>query len=141
MNAITTSAWRLCVGAILASALIVQPSLARDGVSGCSIAETEADGKRIWRYTVDVLVPQGGHCRVYVSEDLDRKSWKYCWLKDASQNPVSATCDEPLDDKDFVDWKAKAVCGGQTFMAYCQNEAPPPTPSALTPAEPETAPR
>ncbi|WP_158008071.1 hypothetical protein [Methyloceanibacter superfactus] len=102
MNATTASAaWRSCVGAlaIAATMLIAQASSARDGVSGCSIAEAEADGKRIWRYTVELIVPQGGHCRVYVSEDLDRKSWKYCWLKDASQSPVSATCDEPLDDQ------------------------------------------
>lgn len=114
--------FRVATFAVVASALFVQPSLARDGVSGCSVKETETDGKRAWRYTVELLVPQGGHCRVYVSEDLDRKSWKYCWLKDASQNPVSADCDEPLDDQDFVDWKAKAVCGGQSFMAYCRRE-------------------
>ncbi|HUU24473.1 MAG TPA: hypothetical protein VMW68_02740 [Methyloceanibacter sp.] len=124
MISTTADAWRFCAAAlaIVASALLAQPASARDGMSGCSLAEAEADGKRVWRYTVELLVPQGGHCRVYVSEDLDRKSWKYCWLKDASQNPVSATCDDPLDDEDFVDWKAKAVCGGQTFMAYCRRE-------------------
>lgn len=140
MISTSSRAWHFCAGAlaIAASVLFAPPSSARDGVSGCSIVEAEADGKRIWRYTVDLLVPQGGHCRVFVSEDRDRKSWNYCWLKDASQNPVSATCDDPLDDQDFVNWKAKAVCGGQTFMAYCRNEAPPPTPSVLAPAEPET---
>jgi len=124
MISTSASPWRFCAGAlaIVASTLIAQPSMARDGVSGCSITEAEAGAKRIWRYTVELLVPQGGHCRVYVSEDRDRKSWKYCWLKDASQNPVSETCDDPLDDADFVDWKARAVCGGQSFMAYCRRE-------------------
>jgi hypothetical protein len=138
MNPNNLGAWRIFIGAVLASALLVQPSSARDGVSGCSVVEDEADGKPIWHYTVELLVPPGGHCRVYVIDDLDRKSWNYCWLKDASQNPVSAACDDPLDDKDFVDWKAKADCGGQSFMAYCRNAGPPPTPSALMPAEPET---
>jgi hypothetical protein len=122
MPTTTASAWRFYALAIVASGLLLQPSLARDGISGCSVTETETDGKRAWRYAVELLVPQGGHCRVYVSEDLDRKSWKYCWLKDSSQNPVSAECDDPLDDLDFVDWKTRAVCGGQSFMAYCRRE-------------------
>jgi len=97
---------------------------ARDGVSGCSIAEVETDAGRAWRYTVEVQVPDDGYCRVYVVEDKDRKSWKYCWLKRAADNPVSATCDDPVDDKDFDVWKAKAVCGAQNSMAYCRRETP-----------------
>ena len=97
-------------------------SLARDGVTGCAIAEIEEDGEKIWRYTIELQVPEGAHCRAYVSEDRDRKSWNYCWLKGSEANPVSATCDDKLDDADFVDWKAKAVCGGQNFMAYCRRE-------------------
>jgi hypothetical protein len=108
--------------AALVGALISHTASARDGVTSCSISEVEAEGGKIWRYTIDVQVPQGGHCRVYIGEDKDRKSWKYCWLKRASDNPVSATCDDPLDDEDFDDWKAKAVCGDQNFMAYCRRE-------------------
>lgn len=108
--------------AVLAGAFLPQASLARDGVSGCAIAEVEADGAKVWRYTVELQIPKGGHCRVYVSEDRDRKSWNYCWLKGPEANPLSATCDDKLDDADFVDWKAKAVCGSQTFMAYCRRE-------------------
>jgi hypothetical protein len=98
--------------------------VARDGVSGCSIAEVKTDAGRVWRYTIEVQVPEDGYCRVSVVEDKDRKSWKYCWLKRAADNPVSATCDDPLDDEDFDVWKAKAVCGDQNSMAYCRRETP-----------------
>jgi len=110
--------------AAAAVALLAQPALARDGMNGCSIAEVETDQGRVWRYTIELEVPQGGYCRVYVGEDKDRKSWNYCWLKRASDNPVSATCDDPLDDKDFDVWKAKAVCGDQNSLAYCRRETP-----------------
>ena len=106
------------------TALTASPVFARDGVTGCSIAEVESGNGKVWRHTIDVQVPEGGYCRVYIGEDKDRKSWRYCWLKRASDNPVSGTCDDPLDDKDFDDWKAKAVCGGQNFMAYCRREVP-----------------
>jgi hypothetical protein len=99
-------------------------AVARDGVSGCSIAEVETDAGRVWRYTIEVQVPEDGYCRVSVVEDKDRKSWKYCWLKRAADNPVSATCDDPLDDENFDVWKAKAVCGDQNSMAYCRRETP-----------------
>lgn len=108
--------------AVMAIVLSPQAALARDGVSGCTIAEAEAEGAKIWRYTIDLQVPDGGYCRVYVGEDKDRKSWNYCWLKRASDNPVSAVCDDPLDDKDFDNWKVKAVCGDQSFTAYCRRE-------------------
>lgn len=104
--------------------LQVAPALARDGVTGCSIAEVETDNGMVWRHTVEVQVPEGGHCRVYIGEDKDRKSWRYCWLKRAADNPVSDTCDDPLDDKDFDGWKAKASCGDQNFFAYCRREKP-----------------
>jgi hypothetical protein len=107
---------------VMAAAFVPHAASARDGVTGCSIAEVEAEEGKIWRYTIEVQVPQGGYCRVYIGEDKDRKSWNYCWLKRAADNPVSATCDDPLDDKDFDDWKAKAVCGDQSFMAYCRRE-------------------
>ncbi|HUU23974.1 MAG TPA: hypothetical protein VMW68_00195 [Methyloceanibacter sp.] len=110
--------------AATAVALLAQPALARDGMNGCSIAEVETDQGRVWRYTIELAVPQGGYCRVYIGEDKDRKSWNYCWLKRASDNPVSATCDDPLDDKDFDVWKAKAVCGDQNSLAYCRRETP-----------------
>ena len=110
--------------ALGAAGTALAPAFARDGVTGCSIAEVETDKGKVWRHTIDVLVPEGGYCRVYIGEDKDRKSWRYCWLKRASDNPVSETCDDPLDDKDFDDWKAKAVCGGQSFMAYCRRETP-----------------
>ena len=118
---------RVASAALAAAMMAVSFSAAaadRDGVTGCSIAEVETESGRIWRYTIGVQVPEGGTCRVFVGEDKDRKSWNYCWLKRASDNPVSATCDDPLDDKDFDDWKAKAVCGGRNFMAYCRRETP-----------------
>lgn len=107
-----------------ACVLLSAGALARDGVNGCSVAEVETDDGHVWRHTIEVQVPEGGHCRVYVGEDKDRKSWTYCWLKRASDNPVSATCDDPVDDEDFDTWKAKAVCGSQNFMAYCHRETP-----------------
>jgi len=108
----------------LVGALLAQPASARDGVNECSIAETDGESGRVWRYTIDLQVPQGGHCRVYVIDDRDRKTWKYCWLKGEADNPVSATCDDAIDDRDFDLWKAKAVCGSQNFMAYCHSETP-----------------
>ena len=110
--------------AVTAVALLAHPAWARDGVSGCSIAEVEAEQAPVWRYTIDVQVPEGGHCRVYVKEDKDHKSWNYCWLKRAPDNPVSATCDDTMDDPDFDVWSAKAVCGGQNYTAYCRRETP-----------------
>lgn len=97
-------------------------ALARDGVSGCSVTTIDQNSGASWRYTVELQVPEGGHCRIYISEDRDRKSWIYCGLKPASKDPVSATCDDPIDDTEFVDWKAKAVCGDQSFMAYCRQQ-------------------
>jgi len=110
--------------AFTVGALLGQPALARDGVSGCSIAEVETEKGPVWRYTIELQVPQGGYCRVYVVEDKDRKSFNYCWLKRAADNPVSATCDDPVDDKDFDVWRAKAVCGDQNSYAYCRREKP-----------------
>jgi hypothetical protein len=100
------------------------PVLARDGINGCSIAEVEMESGPVWRHTIEVQVPEGGYCRVYIGDDKDRKTWTYCWLKRAADNPVQETCDDPLDDEDFDGWKAKAVCGGQNFMAYCRREKP-----------------
>jgi len=113
-------------GAVLAfaSTFLVSPALARDGVSECSIAKADSESGRVWRYTIDLQVPQGGHCRVYIIDDRDRKTWKYCWLKGEEDNPVSATCDDAIDDRDFDLWRAKAVCGSQSFMAYCHRETP-----------------
>jgi len=109
----------------LTGALLAQPAAARDGVNECSIAETDGESGRVWHYKIDLQVPQGGHCRVYVIDDRDRKTWKYCWLKGEADNPVSGTCDDAIDDPDFDIWKAKAVCGSQSFMAYCHRETPP----------------
>ena len=100
------------------------PVIARDGVTGCSVAEEKTEAGKVWRHKVDVQVPEGGHCRIYIGEDKDRKSWRYCALKRAAENPVSITCDDPLDDKDFDGWKGKAVCGGKNHIAYCRREKP-----------------
>jgi len=97
---------------------------ARDGVTGCTAAEVETESGRVWRHTIQVQVPEGGYCRVYIGDDKDRKAWTYCWLKRTADNPVQETCDDPLDDDDFDGWKAKAVCGGQNFIAYCRREKP-----------------
>ena len=110
--------------AALTGALSAQRVLARDGVNECSIAEVDGESGRVWRYTIDLQVPEGGHCRVFVKEDKDRKSWNYCWLKGDVDNPVSATCDDAMDDPDFDYWSAKAVCGDQTFTAYCHRATP-----------------
>jgi len=129
----TPPAWRVrAVALVLAAAaltalagpFLASPALARDGISECSIAETNGESGHIWRYTINLQVPQGGHCRVYVIDDLDRKTWKYCWLKGEADNPVSATCDDTIDDSDFDLWRAKAVCGSQNFMAFCHREMP-----------------
>jgi hypothetical protein len=110
--------------AALAAAAPAPAAVARDGISECSIAEADGESGQVWRYTINLQVPEGGHCRVYIVDDRDRKSWQYCWLKAEADNPVSATCDDALDDLDFDVWKAKAVCGGQSFMAYCHRETP-----------------
>ena len=114
----------LFVLAVLFCASAAEPVFARDGVTGCSVAEVETDEGRIYRHKIDVQVPEGGYCRVYIGEDKDRKSWRYCWLKRASDNPVSGSCDDPIDDKDFDVWKVKAVCGKQNFTAYCHRDKP-----------------
>ena len=118
-------------GAALVLTLVVMPGAAlaqsmppRDGVNGCTIAEAETDAGPVWRHTIEVQIPEGGHCRVYIGEDKDRKTWKYCWLKRAADNPVTGTCDDPIDDKDFDVWKAKATCGDYNSIAYCRREKP-----------------
>ncbi|MDJ0512732.1 MAG: hypothetical protein QNJ62_04730 [Methyloceanibacter sp.] len=96
----------------------------RDGVNGCFIEEVETETGKVWRHKLDVQIPENGHCRIYVIDDKDRKSWRYCWLKRAAQNPVSEVCDDPIDDKDFDYWRAKAVCDGRNLMATCRREKP-----------------
>jgi hypothetical protein len=71
-----------------------------------------------------VQVPENGYCRLYIVDDKDRKSWRYCSLKRTADNPVSAVCDDPMDDADFDYWSAKAVCGGRNLMASCRREKP-----------------
>ena len=115
----------ILASAVAAGIALAQPALAaRDGVNGCSVAEVEADGGTVWRHTIELQVPEGGYCRVYIGEDKDRKTWKYCWLKRAPENPVTATCDDPIDDNVFDGWKAKAVCGKYNSIAYCRREKP-----------------
>jgi hypothetical protein len=109
---------------VAAGTFLAPPALARDGVNGCSVAEMETKSGPVWRHNIELQVPEGGHCRVYIGEDKDRKTWKYCWLKRAPDNPVSASCDDPVDDKDFDGWKAKAVCGKYNSIAYCRREKP-----------------
>jgi hypothetical protein len=106
--------------AVVAGALLPHASLARDGVSGCSVVEAKVDSKKVWRHTIELQVPQGSHCRVFIGDDRDRKAWHYCWLKRAEQNPVTETCDDPIENPDFDVWNAKAVCGEQTFRTYCR---------------------
>jgi len=96
----------------------------REGVNGCFIEEVETDAGKVWRHKLDVQIPENGYCRIYIADDKDRKSWRYCWLKRAAQNPVSEVCDDPLDDKDFDYWRAKAVCDGRSLMATCRREKP-----------------
>ncbi|BAQ15691.1 hypothetical protein [Methyloceanibacter caenitepidi] len=96
----------------------------RDGVNGCFIEEVETDAGKVWRHKLDVQVPKDGYCRLYIVDDKDKKSWRYCSLKRAAENPVSDVCDDPVDDPDFDYWKAKAVCGGMNLMATCRREKP-----------------
>jgi hypothetical protein len=112
----------IVVAALASAALAPAAVAARDSITECSIAEADGESGQVWRYTINLQVPQGGHCRVYIVDDRDRKSWQYCWLKGEADNPVSATCDDAVDDPDFDVWKAKAACGGQLFMAYCHRE-------------------
>ena len=60
--------------AALTVAVLTGPALARDGVTECSIAEANGESGPIWRYTIDLQVPQDKHCRVYIIDDRDRKS-------------------------------------------------------------------
>jgi hypothetical protein len=96
----------------------------RDGVNGCLIEEVETESGKVWRHKLDVQVPETGYCRLYIVDDKDRKSWRYCSLKRTADNPVSAVCDDPMDDADFDYWSAKAVCGGRNLMASCRREKP-----------------
>jgi hypothetical protein len=109
---------------VVAGTFTAQPAQARDGINGCSIAEIETESGPVWRHTIEVQVPEGGYCRIYIGEDKDRETWKYCWLERVQDNPVSATCDDPVDDKDFDGWKARAVCGKYNSIAYCRREKP-----------------
>ncbi len=104
--------------------LVSSPVQGRDGVTSCLIAEAETEAGKVWRHKLEVQVPEGGHCRIYIIDDKDRKSWRYCSLKRSANNPVSETCDDPVDDKDYDAWMAKAVCGGQNLMASCRREVP-----------------
>jgi hypothetical protein len=111
----------------IASALVVlnsSPGLAREGVTSCLIAEAETEAGKVWRHKLEVQVPEGENCRIYIIDDKDRKSWLYCSLQRSVSNPVSETCDDPLDDKDYDAWMAKAVCGGRNLMAACRREVP-----------------
>lgn len=119
--------WTRAHAGLLAAAFLVlagPPASARDGVTGCYIAEAETEAGKVWRHKIDVQIPKGGYCRIYIVEDKDRKSWRYCALRRAVDNPVSETCDDPVDDKDFDTWRAKAVCGGTNYMATCRREKP-----------------
>jgi hypothetical protein len=104
--------------------LISSPGLARDGVTSCLIAEAETEAGKVWRHKLEVQVPEGENCRIYIIDDKDRKSWLYCSLQRSVANPVSETCDDPLDDKDYDAWMAKAVCDGRSLMASCRREVP-----------------
>jgi hypothetical protein len=108
--------------AAFAGICLQHASFAMDGISGCSVSETEADSKRMWHHTIMLQVPEGKHCRVSVGDDRDLKAWTYCWVKGAEANPVSATCDDPIDNPDFDTWRARAACDNQNFMAYCRRE-------------------
>lgn len=101
-----------------------QAQTPRDGINGCIVAEVETDQGRVYRHTITVQVPEGGHCRVYIDDDKDGDNWKYCWLKRASDNPVSASCDDPIDVEPFDVWRAKAVCGKLNSRAYCRRDKP-----------------
>ena len=104
--------------------LFSSPGLARDGVTSCLIAEAETETGKVWRHKLEVQVPEGEHCRIYIIDDKDRNSWRYCSLQRSANNPVSDTCDDPLDDKDYDAWTAKAVCDGRNLMASCRREVP-----------------
>lgn len=110
---------------VLAAAFFTTPAgAARDGLTGCSVAEVETEEGRVYRHTINVQVPEGGHCRIYIADDKDSKSWKYCWLKRTADNPVSETCDDPIDVEPFDVWRAKAVCGELNSRAYCRRDKP-----------------
>ena len=98
-----------------------QVDLVRCGTIGL-LGETEAG--KVWRHKLEVQVPEGENCRIYVIDDKDRKSWSYCSLQRSVNNPVSETCDDPVDDKDYDAWMAKAVCDGRNLMAACRREVP-----------------
>ena len=108
---------------VLLGAMLAQAER-RDGVNGCFIEEVEAEAGKVWRHKLDVQIPENGHCRIYIIDDKDRKSWRYCALKRGADNPVSMVCDDPLDDADFDYWRAKAVCSGRNLMATCRREKP-----------------
>lgn len=100
------------------------PAAARDGITGCSVAVAETDQGRVYRHTIGVQVPEGGNCRIYIADDKDSKSWKYCALKRAADNPVSETCDDPIDVEPYDVWRVKAVCGKLNSRAYCHRDKP-----------------
>ncbi len=110
--------------AVVLVAVIPAQAERRDGVNGCFIEEVQTESGKVWRHKLDVQVPENGYCRLYIVDDKDRKSWRYCALKRAADNPVSAVCDDPIDDENFDYWSAKAVCGGKNLMASCRREKP-----------------
>lgn len=104
--------------------LTSSPGEARDGVTSCLIVEAETEAGKVWRHKLEVQVPDGEVCRIFVIDDKDRKNWRYCSLQRSVNNPVSDICDDPVDDKDYDAWMAKAVCDGRNLMASCRREVP-----------------
>jgi hypothetical protein len=100
-----------------------QISFAMDGISGCGVANVEVDSKQVWHYTINLRVPEGKTCSVDVADDSDPKGWTHCWDKGSDANPITETCDDPVDNPNFNNLKARATCGeDQHFYAYCYRD-------------------
>jgi hypothetical protein len=97
-----------------------QPSFALTAVTGCGVVITEVDGKRVWRHTIDLTAPEDKNCKILFANDSDN-SWVECAERtgEGEDNPITQTCDDPLDNENFDRWKGKAVCDGQNLIAYC----------------------
>jgi hypothetical protein len=104
----------------MASFSIPTSSLARDGISGCTVQKVGTEFNASWRYTIHLQVPEGPRCRVYIWNDNPGSGWQYCWNKSTDHNPVVDTCQDLINEPAFNGWKVKAVCGDRTFTESCR---------------------
>jgi hypothetical protein len=116
---------RVAAGALVAAitaAFLPHASFAMNGVSDCVVSKVDDGSDHTWSHAIVLQVPEGKSCSIYVADDSAPGKWTHCWDKTSADNPVTGTCSDPIDNPSFNNWKAKAICGDQTYIAYCRTE-------------------